>query len=170
MSNFRFPDVGARKWLFKFAKKHHWRVAAWIDFDDLVQEGYAAYYEVLQRYPTAVDPPHIMRLFQLVFRSKIENIVRSNSKQVDCIVGDGTEYENAASPEAFDFCALMVNAPQEVLEVLTLFTKEGTLEGLREPPKRNKGQRETMNERLCKLLGKDPNSTNVVETLRMWFA
>ena len=55
-----FPDAGAIAWMHAYSRKNYWRAAAWMAYDDLIQEGYAAYYEVRWRYPTAVEPAHIM--------------------------------------------------------------------------------------------------------------
>lgn len=169
-----FPDAGARNWLYKFSKKNHWRVAAWIDFDDLIQDGYYAYYETRMRYPTATEPAHIQSLFQLVFRSKIEDLVRMNTKQVDDARSDIVEVYDSPMMVVPDFSnlhALLIKAPQLIKDALTLMTDERTREELSKPfAKYDNGRRETLNDRLCRLLGKDPKSTDIVTTMRSYFS
>lgn len=170
----QFMDAGARNWLLKYAHKNYWRVAAWIDFDDLVQEGYAEYCEVLKRYPQAVTPQHKMSLFQLCFRSKIEDLVRQNTKQIDDARSDIVEVfdgEAILELDSFNFQSLMMKAPQIIKDALQLLTDQKAREELAKPfTKHENGRRETLNDRFCKLLGQDPNTINITEQLRMYFS
>ena len=167
-------DEGAKRWLWKYAKKQHWRVAAWIDFDDLIQCGYVEYCEVLYRYPQATDAAHKMRLFQLCFRSKIEDLVRSNTKQIDEARSDIVEtYDGDAVllPDFSNLHALLIKAPQLVKDVLALFNDENARKVLQQPfVKYDNGRRETLNDRICQLIGKDPNCIDAVGSLRMYFS
>ena len=169
-----FMDDGARRWLYKHAKKNYWRVAAWIEFDDLIQEGMVEYCEVLKRYPQAIEASHKMRLFQLCFRSKIEDLVRANTKQVDDARSDIVEiYESPAMiiPDFSNLHALLIKAPQLIKEALTLLTDDKAREELVKPfEKYDNGRRETLNERFCVLLNKDPKKVDVVTQMRMYFA
>jgi hypothetical protein len=169
-----FMDDGARNWLFKHAKRNYWRVAAWIEFDDLIQEGYVEYCEVLKRYPQAVEASHKMRLFQLCFRSKIEDLVRLNTKQVDDARSDIVEvYESPAMiiPDFSNLHALLIKAPDLVKAALNLLNDEKMRDELVKPFERyDNGRRETLNERFCKLLNKDPKSVDIIRQLRMHFA
>lgn len=169
----RFMDAGARNWLFKYVNKSYWRVSCWIEKDDLIQDGYAAYYETLMRYPTAIEPAHIMRLFQLVFRSKIEDLVRANTKQVDDARSDIVEIFDSPSmivPDFSNLHALLIKAPQLIKDALALLADQNTREVLQQPLARyDNGRRETLNERFCKLLGQDPNCIDVPKVLRMYF-
>lgn len=168
------PDDGARKWLYKFAHKHYWRVAAWIDYDDLVQEGYMAYYEVLKRYPQATERAHIMRLFQLVFRSTIEDLVRKNTKQIDDARSDLVETfdsPNMIIPDFSNLHALLIKAPQVIKDALALLNDEKAREELQKPfVKYDNGRRETLNERMCKLIGQDSTNLDLVKQMRSYFA
>lgn len=167
------PDEGARNWLFKYAKKNYWRVAAWIDFDDLIQDGYAEYYEVLKRYPTATEPAHIMQLFKLCFCSRIEDLVRANTKQVDDARSDIVEvYESPMMviPDSSVFTALLVKAPQVVKDTIALLADDKRRDELSKPFERHaNGRRETLNERVCNMLGLDYKSVDAVGAVRMHF-
>ena len=174
------PDQGARNWLYKYARKQLWRVSDWMDYDDLVQDGYEAYFETRRRYPDAVDPPHIMTLFQLVFRSHIENMVKRRGKQIDASIVDrfqdkifddetvSMQWEPSVESE-FDLHALILMAPKAVREVLALFTDEKSRKELQKPyeGRETKGQ---INKRFCELLGKNPEKVNLVEKLEIYFS
>ena len=171
MSN--LPDEGARNFLYKYAKKHYWRVAAWIDFDDLIQDGYAAYAETLYRYPTAKNAAHIQSLFQLVFRSKIEDLVRANTKQVDDARSDIVEIFDSPEliiPDVSNLQALLAKAPDVIKDALNLLMSD-SLHVLAQPFKKDSnGCRETLNERFCRLMQRDPKEIDVVTLLRTYFA
>ena len=170
----QFMDEGARNWLYRYAKKNYWRVAAWIEFDDLIQDGYTAYYEVLMRYPQATERAHIMRLFQLVFRSTIEDRVRANTKQVDDARSDIVEiFEGDAVviPDMSNLHALIIKAPQAIKDALSLLLDEKMRDELVKPfTKDDSGRRETLNSRWCRLLGKDPTSIDVPGMLKTYFS
>jgi hypothetical protein len=170
----QFMDAGARNWLFRHANKNHWRVAAWMDLDDLIQEGYIEYCEVLKRYPQAVEASHKMRLFQLCFRSKIEDLVRANTKQVDDARSDILEiYDGDAIlvPDFSNLHALLIKAPQVIKDALTLLADDKQREELVKPFTRyDNGRRETLNERMCKLLNIDSSKVDVVGQMKNYFA
>jgi DNA-directed RNA polymerase specialized sigma24 family protein len=166
-------DNGAKIWMWKYCKKNHWRVAAWVDFDDLIQEGYFAYYDTLRRYPTAIEPQHIMSLFKLVLRSRIEDMVRKNSKQVDAARSDIIEvYEGDAIVlfDSFVLQSLLTKAPQVIKDVLSLFADDKQREELAKPfVKYDNGRRESLNDRVCQLLGRD-NNKDLVGQLKTYFS
>ena len=173
----RQMDKGARLWLLKYARKNYWRVAAWIDLEDLIQDGFAAYYETLMRYPTAKDAAHIMRLFQLVFRSKIEDLVRAHKKQIDSARSDIIENVDSSPtlstilPDFSNFHALLVKAPQQIKDALNMLNSEHGRQELIKPfVRQENGRRETLNERWCSLLGYDPKQVDVVTMLRSYFS
>ena len=167
-------DEGARNWLFKYSKKNYWRVAAWIDFDDLIQDGYVEYCEVLKRYPQATERSHIMRLFQLCFRSKIEDLVRANTKQVDDARSDIVEiYEGPMMlvPDFSNLQALLIKAPKIIADALALMADERARAELAKPFTRyDNGRRETLNDRFCRLLGLDSNCIDVVGQMKTYFS
>jgi hypothetical protein len=169
---YSLPDEGARNWLWKYSRKNFWRVAAWIDFDDLIQDGYAAYFETRMRYPTAVQPAHIQSLFQLVFRSKIEDLVRANTKQVDDARSDLVEtfdFPSMIASDLSDLRALLIKAPKKVQDAIALLHNAETLEEILKPlVKYENGKRETLNDRFTKFLGLDPK-VDVVGSIRMHF-
>lgn len=165
-------DDGARNWLYKYAKKNYWRVAAWMDFDDLIQDGYVEYCEVLKRYPQATEASHKMRLFQLCFRSKIEDLVRANTKQLDDARSDIVEIYDGESVlvlDSFNLQSLILKAPDAIKQALALFADSKACEELQKPfVKFENGHRETLNDRLCRLLEQN-STTDIVGQMRMYF-
>lgn len=173
-----FPDTNAERWLKHYAVRNFWRVAPWLELDDIMQLGYEAYYETRSRYPTATEPKHIQSLFQLVFRSRLEDVVRCYVKQVDEPDSEKVEESEASfdatglpwtkSSGLLDIHALLIKAPEKVTKVVDLLVKEpGVLSKPYE--KDDSGRRETLNDRLCVLLGLDPKSVDLVKMTRNYF-
>lgn len=175
MKNFPMPDQGAVAWMHKYARKHFWRVAAWMDYDDLIQDGYYAWCEVCWRYPHAVDnPAHIMSMFKLCFADKITDLSRGKTKQQDDARSDIVDVfdgDAVTMPDPSNFNLLLAKAPKVVKDTIELMTSERMKDELNKPyEKQVSGRRETLNERLCKLLNLDPNSIDVVKTTRLYFS
>jgi hypothetical protein len=173
MSDF-LPDEVTKLWLYKYAKKTLWQVAEWMDFDDFVQEGFLAYVETRRRYPDAIEPKHIMALFQLVLRSHIEDIKRIRAKQLDAssfdrleLWPDGSGAEEVLIPDTFDLYNLLAKAPQTIKEVLNLFVDDNARAKLAEP---YDGRRGKLNDRFCRLLGKNPKEINLEQELKAYFS
>lgn len=171
------PDEGAVRWLHSYARKNFWRVAAYMDYDDLIQDGYYAWVEVCWRYPLAVANPnraHLMSLFKLCFSNKVTDLSRVRTKQVDDARSDIVEiYDGEAvlTFDPFDLQTLINKAPQVIKDALALFAKDDTRKEIQKPfAKYDNGRRETLNDRLCKLLGKDPNTIDVAGQLRSYFS
>ena len=179
-------DDGARRWLAKTAKKHFWRISRWYELEDLIQEGYAAYAEVMRRYPTASAPQHRMALFKRVYMSRVHDMASKRTRSVAevCFTDMAVEREKmglegslislldrtAAEPEMSAIAPALARAPQYVKDALALFTTEAGLARLRSAyrkvPSGRWLRRETLNERLCRLIGSDPLAVDVVEALR----
>lgn len=175
MSKFPMPDKGAVRWLHSYSRRHYWRVAAWMDYDDLIQDGYYAWCEVCWRYPNAVNnPAHIMSLFKLCFADKITDLSRGKTKQqddarsdiVDIFDGDAVQ-----SPDPSNFNLLVAKAPKLVRDTIALLTSETHRDELAKPyAKQANGRRETLNQRICSLMGLDPEQIDVVRETRTYFA
>ena len=189
-------DDGARRWLFKTARKNYWRVSAWYDLDDLIQEGYVAYYIVLNKYPRAVDPPHRMGLFRVIFLNRLHDLANARTHMVqetcesDLIrpaTSDTDEFFESplaqipAEPSILEALSSLSYAPQYVRDALKLFASEDGLRSLRAvyrkvpvgekcPGKRQHLRRETLNERMCRLTGYDPAETDIVGGIRACLA
>lgn len=174
-------DDGARGWLVKTATKNFWRVARWYDLDDLIQDGFVCYYKVMLKYPTAIDAPHRMALFKRTYTNYIHDLSTSRTKSVaeflasdltpqDAEGGERSEMIAASIPcphsDMVSVGAILATAPERVRRVLALFADDEDRVALRSAYRlRRIGKRlvrETLNERLCRILGYDPAETDLV--------
>lgn len=172
---FPLPDEGATKWMMAYSKRHYWRVAAWMDFDDLIQDGYYAWCEVCHRYPSAVNnPAHIMSLFKLCFADKITDLSRSRTKQQDDARSDLVEVfdgESVVMPDPSNFNLLLTKAPKLVKDVIDILTSDKNKEQFNKPyEKQPSGRRETLNDRICTILGLDPKYVDAVRETKLYFS
>ena len=171
-------DQGARLWLARAARVNYWRVSRWYDLDDVIQEGYYAYYYMMRRYPDIVDPPHRMALFKLVFNSVISNLANQRTRRVDEVCESellpppgepaASFFETVvADPGIGEAAAALARTPQYVKDALALLDSGDAR--LRHKARRSgpaRRRRETLNERLCRLTGYDPSQTDIVGGIR----
>lgn len=175
MTNLSMPDEGATRWMYTYAKKNYWRCGSWVEFDDLIQLGYEAYYEVLNRYPTATEPAHVMSLFKLVYRSWIEDVyARPARKQMDDARSDIVDVfdgDAIKTPDTFTIHMLVTKAPQRIKKVLDVLVGDEFKELFNKAyEKKASGRRETLNDRICLILELDSNKNDVVRELKEYFA
>lgn len=152
-------DKGVEGWIYKTANKHYWRVASWYDFDDLVQDGFLCYFRTCARYTQTIDgqrrigvateTKHIMRLFQTSFTNHIHDLARAKTRQPDMAV----EQLPDTMTEAEGYERLIAEAPPLIARVISDLVN-GDAARLRSPFRRRAdGTRETLNERLCRIIG-----------------
>lgn len=194
MSNAEEPDRGVQGWIRRTASKQHWRVASWLDYDDLVQEGLERWVWLKTKYPDKVvnNPAHFMALFKTTFHNHITDLAKARSRLVEVPIDFGFEVEEISAgrrsrrtdevlpgfveaiTDPTDWGAIAVllrQAPSEVAAVLHLLATDLGLAKLREPYGKNEdGLRETTNERLCRLTGFDPNKVDLDEAVRVYLA
>lgn len=167
----REMDAGARGWLYRYAQRNYWRVSSWYDIDDLVQDGHMHYCRVVDRYPDAVDPPHIMRLFQITFINHINDLVKKKLRLVEVPVLDAVSSSLPSAmrreADAWDsivademthdeiaMAALVAHAPDPIKRVLDLLMTDEGCRRLRSVYRRFPGgHRETRDERIARLTG-----------------
>lgn len=169
-------DAGARIWLARAIKKNYWRVSGWYDLDDLMQEGYFAYYYVVRHYPQVTHSPHRMALFKLTFNSVICNLANQRTRRVEEVCESelgpadegGSFFDGAAAdPDIAEAVAELAAAPQYVRDAVALLSSGDRR--LRHKPRRSgpgRRRRETLNELLCRLTGYDPQMTDIVGGIR----
>lgn len=157
-------DKGLRGWIVKTAKKNYWRVAAWHDLDDLIQEGLLAYAICRHRYRAKVkNRRHFMALVQVVYINRITDLANERTAGDDIpisqIAADGKElaaleYLAGGTDGDQELAALLATAPAEVRGFLALFDTQEGLAELDKPLRRYKGGvRQTFDERLSQILG-----------------
>ena len=165
-------DKGARLWLYKTCHKQFWRVSGWYEFDDLVQDGFMTFYRVRGQYPKVDKPQHLMAIFKIAFLQHIHVIANRRTKHsVEACFTDlfgpelgMTDQEAQAlerllpadAPNAELFTAIC-QAPEPVRHLLEKLGSDPELPALRSAYRvRRDGTRETLNERLCRIVKVEP--------------
>lgn len=187
-------DEGARIWLLRTARKNYWRVAAWYDLDDLIQDGFMCYARVIAKYerrqyvtrtgvvtnksPRVRKRKHIMSLFKVVYTSHINDLANRRTTDLvevlaEDIVSPASQAESVWDDLVTDDCDvlvyehLIVEAPKVLQRLLrAMMTAPGRR--LRAPYRVSKTGRETVNERLCRIAGLDPRAVDVATMLRRY--
>jgi hypothetical protein len=170
-------DTGARRWLVKTAYSHLWRVHSFYEMDDLLQDGHMLYAMVRQRYPDAVDPPHIMRLFQITFLNHIHDLSKHQSRMA-ALIDTSTDldtaelYQDPRFAEQGDAYVIPQSAPWYIHAFLRLLCDPEGQRSLRSQYRvRLSGLRELTHDRLCRLIGADPTTTPTMpDALESYFA
>lgn len=171
------PDEGARGWLVKYSTNNHWRVNQCRDLDELIQDGYLWYAIVRDRYPQAVDKPHIMRLFQVTFINHVHDLSKHQSRLAS-IIDHSVDLHNPATEalhkpvDMGDGYFIPQSAPWYVHAFLRLLCSPEGPSQLRRPYRvRMSGVREMTHHRLCRLIGADPLCTPTLpDALENYFA
>lgn len=145
---------GIGGWIVKTAKRNFWRVAHWIDFDDLCQDGQRLFYETQQRYAKVREPAHVMALFKRTYVNHIHDMARARRRMPEL---QAIEAALELPCEYSEALALIAGAPVHVrAAIVALMTrKERVL------VRRRNGIRETWNRKLCRLAGVDPRCNDV---------
>jgi hypothetical protein len=163
-------DEGARKWLFKTAYKNFWRVHHYMDVDDLIQEGYVQYARVIARYPEATDAAHIMRLFQIMYTQRLNILATQRTREREIIDEIELQSFDSFEPEGGTLQALIAQAPAPVAALIKLLQSDNGCKRLRAAYRRRRtGERETTNERLCRLVGLDPTACDLPAMVKAHF-
>lgn len=161
----RRMDDGARRWMLKTVRLNHWRVAKWIDLDDLIQDGYMHYQRVLDKYPDVYEPAHLMRLFQRTLTGYLHDLATKRTRELDML--RVVPMPSATSDNA-DLLVMIGKAPPEVRRLLQRLNEDKAWEELRKPFQRRRGHRETLNERLCRI-AEIPPTIDFTRMLRQHF-
>lgn len=187
-------DAGARAWLLKTAKLNFWRVDDWYEFDDLVQDGFVCWSRVIHKYETRTgrvrSRRHLMGLFKRTYSNHIHDLSKGRTRQPE-EVGvldvtmltrryqseplDGSEYRAWDAMEcegdAHDYERMVVEAPTILQKLLRVLLRDGPSPAMRAAYRVGRdAQRETVNERLCKLIGADPADYDYATALRSFLS
>lgn len=130
-----YLDDGMVGFIEKFARKNHWRVASWLDLDDLIQEGWMCYYAVRRhpKYaslndkaePTPDDVRQVAAMVRTTLVRRMHTLANSlNAVPESALSADGSVLiEDVAPPQecANGVAALLAGAPREVVELAQIF-------------------------------------------------
>lgn len=123
-------------WVYNHATKNHWRVAAYMELDDLIQDGLMKAYECLDKYGTPgvdIDPPHFMALVKTAFYNHIGTLLRKSraEQEVTSLIGDlageatETRYlDSHAEPTEplQDLVSIITSMPETLRKVVALYS------------------------------------------------
>ena len=170
----RLMDEGAYNWMLGFIKKNFWRVSNWIDYTDLIQDGQLCYYHLLNRYPNAVDPPHIMSLFMTTFTRHLHDLANNRTQQLDdpvTALAASEEHEAAFWNKSIgndDIAEQLAGAPDHVKKAIHALENN---KRLRTPSRRKTdGTRTTLNDRLCQAVGCDSTRIDLLDEIRYYLS
>ena len=168
-------DEGARRWMLKTARANFWRVASWMEFEDLIQDGYMHYARLVARYHNVKNRAQIMSLFKTTFNNHFHDISKKRTKQIDVPVSDVMPDQQSADiffelngGSEIDLSNLML-APQQVITALQALGADKAARILKSQyRKRLNGTRETTNERFCRIAGVNPDQFSLHSVLRTY--
>lgn len=133
-----------------------------------------------ERNPDKTARQHFAALVKITYHNHITDLAKSRMRLEDHAVSQLCTPEQSAEeyldtqlppePEAATLAVLLAGAPAEVAELLRVLAADG-LDLLRFQRRRvgRRLLRETSNEFYCRLLGKDPNTVDVLAQVRAYF-
>jgi DNA-directed RNA polymerase specialized sigma24 family protein len=176
-----FLDDGMRGYIHNKARKEYWRVSSWYGLEDLVQDGYMCYAKCKARYAgTVTEQRHFMALVQTAFHNHIMTLAGRHhlvkESTISQLTPEGKQEAavwDAITPpegESATFRTLLAQAPAEFKQLISLLVKDG-VEAYKwvKPEGSRKAVRQTTNEYLCGLIGKDPEDEDLVGQLKAYF-
>lgn len=136
-----YLDDGMIGYIEKFARKNYWRVASWIDLDDLVQDGFMCFAKCRHRYvdvlkslpeqPTIPDHRRMMMgAVMTAFTRHVHGLASDRTERADerCFADvarpDSDAYvdvaDNTPAEPGIESCVLLVGAPREVADLFRI--------------------------------------------------
>lgn len=179
-------DDSARIWMVRYARKNFWRVAAWYDLDDLIQDGYMCWAHICRYYCNSErDAPvteikHLMSLFKRAFSNHVHQLAnkRSAGNWFSPFCGEMVVTEECVDledpalvlPTSTDADAIsLAEAPPAVRKLIDEITQHPELVDV-QCRRQLAGRRQTTNEWLCSIVGLDPTQfdlrTQLMEHLK----
>jgi len=153
-------DRGMEAWIILTARKNYWRIAPWMEPEDLIQDGYLVWARCRDHYPDIVARSHFMALVKTSFINHITSLARKKFRTpeellVDSSILDLDGFPNSLSmaccQEGYLLC-VAAQATFPIKAVLELLTTQRGMKLLRTfPQKRSEG----LNRYLCRLIGID---------------
>lgn len=172
-------DAIAKGWLVSVCADHYWRVAHWYEFDDLLQDGHMIWWLIVQRYETEKgrvrSRPHLMRLFKTSFMRHIHMLSNRKTANVpeelveDVMARGAFVYADSDgeiwdpwgmidySRDLGDMDRFVLEAPNMLRELLSKILYEKPSRAMTTLSRFHlDGTRDTLNKKLCRVLGVDP--------------
>lgn len=160
-------DSVTSRWLVAYSARNYWRVAPYIDFEDLLQDGQLVFWRVRRKYLGRRSSAHLINTFKASFINHMHDLASARTHspievQVDVL-------PQPIEQETQTLLAAIAMAPFHIREAIKVFTSEEGLALLRRPYRlRGDGSRETLNERLCKIAGFDAKRIDLAGSLKQF--
>lgn len=179
-------DQGLHGWIINYARKNFWRVASWIDFEDLVQDGFLCYCVCNVRYRQVKEQRHFMSLVKITFIRHVHDLANQRTRAIDepLVLSPG-QFEDywgsleamlPSEPEESSFMTLVKQLPDELQKLIVTLQNDGKdLPILSRDDKRDHQgrfrvrRRETTNDFHCRLAGLDPQVHDIQAIFREHF-
>jgi hypothetical protein len=170
--NDRYLDKGLQVWIARTAKRNFWRVASWYDLDDLIQDGYIVWARVRAKYPD-LQMAQFVALFKISYINRIHNLANKRTRSIsevsfDAVVTPDGEALDTGDvgvglvPEEGTLAVKLAQAPLCVTRFLAAFETEAGRRALQGQLRQTSRHKETINERLCRVAGVDPEAIDMV--------
>ena len=132
----KFYDKRARQWGENYLRRHHWRIRAMYDFEDIKQDAFAVYLGVYRRHPKC-NENDLMKIYRCALWGRVNNrsrqcfpntyaYVEGKGKLVldisECTLTHFVEHELAFTLDSFSH--LIEKLPKELGEVLKLLIRD----------------------------------------------
>jgi hypothetical protein len=169
-------------WAANYIKKNYWRVAGYLEFEDLIQDAYWKFLVCRDAYPHVIEPQHFMALFKKAYINHFTDLSNARTAtpdyiplqrhpNVDANKAENIEVDvvgelNNAGPVLVAFSELPEEA-RMLLDKLFEISAEQIEGGKDKKTRIGRGLflRETTNECLCRLVGADPKKINLATYL-----
>ncbi len=147
------------------------------DFEDLLSEAQFVFFHCAETYPRVTDAPHFMSLYKTALRNYFTDMVREQNLKREAIVAldsDVSECENLLPPQWNNAGPLlselhsMYSASSELRAALEVMGTDEFFDDWQcdiNSPDHPNGRRETLNQRLRRIVGFD-KGVNVIKELR----
>lgn len=162
-------DEYLKRWIKIHASRNHWRVAHWMDLDDLIQDGLVLWLHVATRYKDTVsERAHMVSLFQTSYIRHVHALANKRTAAVTEVQwtnlmasSDGEDVvdepaclsDNGDGAAETELRALLAKAPEPLRKLLDFFEHGEVWRLTKLYRRRYGGLRETFNERLARLTG-----------------
>lgn len=171
-------------WIVNFARKNYYRVAEFMDLTDLVHEGFDCLLDARRRY-SHYEPRRFSNTVKLMFSNQIPYLLNRNIRMP---VGHLRRFSDMVEPEKVAAAAerligededarlrqVIADAPPRVKLILEAYLdpehpmQDRLMRDLRRF--RNRAGRETLNEKLCSIVGADPDKVDVRQEIREYLS
>lgn len=150
-------------WIHNHAKKNLWRVAAWYEIDDLIQDGLMIALKCRDHYGD-VEPKHYMRLVQTSFYNHMGQLIRKK-RAVDDSCTKISDMDRTKSEETIlerlipgdyspqELVVLIGDLPENLFTALSLFFTDEGCNKLCRTRQRLYQEPETEDHKLARLTG-----------------